>query len=488
VTADPGGLRPIVGDLGRAGHVSWVVTAYMRAETVPAVLAGKSGNLLFTDGGLATRAPAGRCGRGAGPRESRPRSVASWLSAGNNDLVDADVVVIGAGALGLSTALHCALAGRSVTVVERLTAGSQASGRAAGLFKSVQADELRTRLARRSITLAATFAGWAGEPLAVSSAGSFLIARTPEHRDYLRQELAQARGWGADVREAEPGQLGAVSYYRPNGADFALWCPEDVYIEEPLSLVAASVAAGRRCGAEVAENEPVTGILVSGGRVAGVETGRRTITAPVVVDAAGGWVRPVGALAGARVPVATVRHQLLITSPDSGVDPGDPIVRVVDAAVYLRPARGGLMVGGFEADPLPVAVEREAASFSTDDVPLDLGVLRKLADQVAAEAPVAGDALVDEHRGGLFTMSPDGRFVAGPVPGLSGLWVASGCNGSGFSSSLAIGEALAAWITSGSAPEGIAELAPGRFGPLGDEELVSRGIWQYAHYYDPAPA
>ena len=104
----------------------------------------------------------------------------------------------------------------------------------------------------------------------------------------------------------------------------------------------------------MAENEPVTGILVSGGRVAGVETERRTITAPVVVDAAGGWVRQVGALAGARVPVATVRHQLLITSPDSGVDPGDPIVRVVDAAVYLRPARGGLMVGGFEADPLPV--------------------------------------------------------------------------------------------------------------------------------------
>src|SRR5262245_65293772 len=61
-------------------------------------------------------------------------------------LVDADVVVIGAGALGLSTALHCALAGRPVAVVERHTAGSQASGRAAGLFKSVQADELRTRL------------------------------------------------------------------------------------------------------------------------------------------------------------------------------------------------------------------------------------------------------------------------------------------------------------------------------------------------------
>jgi glycine/D-amino acid oxidase-like deaminating enzyme len=400
--------------------------------------------------------------------------------------VDTDVVVIGAGALGLSTALHLALAGRSVTVLERLTAGSQASGRAAGLFKSVQADELRTRLARRSITRAATFAEWAGEPLAVAASGSFLIARTGEHGDYLRRELAQARGWGADVREAEPGQLAAVSFYRPNESDVALWCPEDIYIEEPASLITALLAAGRRLGVDVAENEPVTGILMDGGQVAGVETGRRTITALVVVDAAGGWVRQVGALAGARVPVATVRHQLLITSPDRGVDPADPIVRVVDAAVYLRPARGGLMAGGFEADPLPVDPERQPGSFSTDDVPLDLDVLRKLGGQIVVEVPEASTAAVAEHRGGLFTMSPDGRFVAGPVPDRAGLWVASGCNGSGFSSALGIGEALAGWITTGNAM-GMEALEPGRFGPLGDEELVRRGIWQYAHYYDPAP-
>lgn len=400
--------------------------------------------------------------------------------------MDTDVVVIGAGALGLSTALHLALAGRSVTVLERLTAGSQASGRAAGLFKSVQADELRTQLARRSITRAATFADWAGEPLAVAASGSFLIARTGAHGDYLRRELAQARGWGADVREAEPGQLAALSFYRPNEADVALWCPEDIYIEEPASLIAACLAACRRLGVDVAENEAVTGVIVDGGQVAGVETGQRTITALVVVDAAGGWVRQVGALAGARVPVATVRHQLLITEPASGVDPADPIVRVVDAAVYLRPARDGLMAGGFEADPLPVDPAGQAASFSTDDVPLDMDVLRKLTGQVAGEVQLAGAGTVAEHRGGLFTMSPDGRFVAGPVPERPGLWVASGCNGSGFSSALGIGEALAGWITTGSA-RGMEALAPERFGLLGDEELIDRGIWQYAHYYDPAP-
>jgi glycine/D-amino acid oxidase-like deaminating enzyme len=398
--------------------------------------------------------------------------------------MDADVVVIGAGALGLATALHCAMSGRSVAVVERHTAGSQASGRAAGLFKSVQADELRTRLARRSITKAVTFDDWAGTPLAVTRAGSFLIARTAQHREFLQRELAQSRRWGVDVQEAVlPARL---SYYHPAGQDFAVWCPEDVYIEEPTSLIQACLTACQRHGAVVAEKEPVIGIVVTDGRVTGVETEHRSITAPVVVDAAGAWVRHVAELAGARVPVVAVRHQLLITAPTAQVDPADPIVRVVDAAVYLRPARGGLMVGGFESDPRPVDPRHQPASFSTDDVPLDVGVLRRLAGQVSAEAPAAVSIPVAERRGGLFTMSPDGRFVAGPVPDRPGLWVASGCNGSGFSSSLALGEALAAWITGGTPPPGLSALSPGRFGPLPDDDLLSRGLWQYAHYYDPA--
>ena len=406
--------------------------------------------------------------------------------------MDVDVVVVGAGALGLGTALHCALAGRSVVVVERHTAGSQASGRAASLFKSVQADELRTRLARRSITKAMTFADWAGVPLAVSSQGSFLVARTAQHRQFLCQELAQSRRWGADVREASRAQLAdRLGYYRAVGDDFALWCPEDIYIEEPASLIQACLAACQLHGAVVAEKEPVIGISITAGRVAGVETEHRSIAAPVVVDAAGGWVRQVADLAGARVPVAPVRHQLLITEPTAQVDPADPIVRVVDAAVYLRPARGGLMFGGFEPDPLPIDPRLQSASFTTDDVPLDLGVLRQLAGQIKAEVPAASTVPVAEHRGGLFTMSPDGRFVAGPVADMPGLWVASGCNGSGFSSSLAIGEALATWITSDAPPPGMTALSPGRFGAVSDDALRTDGLWQYAHYYDPvasAPA
>ena len=401
-----------------------------------------------------------------------------------------DIVVIGAGALGLSTALHCALLGRSVIVVERDTAGSQASGRAAGLFKSVQADEARTALARRSIELAVGFGDWAEAELEVARSGSFLVARTGQHRDYLLAEAAQSRGWGADVQQASPADLaGRVSYYRgsSSGEELALWCPEDIYIEEPMSLVRAYAAACRRRGVQILESEAVVGIPVSGGRVAGVETEARSIDAGVaVVDAAGAWVRQVAELAGAggRVAIAPVRHQLLITEASAEVDPAEPITRVVDAAVYLRPARGGLMFGGFEAAPLPVDPGDQPPSFRTGDLPLDMGVLRDMAGQVADEAPLASAGPVAEHRGGLFTMSPDGRFVVGPVPDAPGLWVASGCNGSGFSSSPAIGEALADWITGGD-PAGLATLSPDRFPAMTDELLIKNGVWQYAHYYDP---
>jgi glycine/D-amino acid oxidase-like deaminating enzyme len=393
------------------------------------------------------------------------------------EIMNAEVVVIGAGALGLSTALHCAIAGRSVIVVERDTPGAHASGRAAGLFKSVQADELRTRLARHSIELAVSFGDWAGVPLDVTRSGSYLVARTTAHRDYLRAEASQSAGWGVDLREARASELAdRVSYYEPSAnTEFALWCQEDVYIAEPIDLVNAYLAAAKMRGVEVLEHESVTAITLSGHRVSGVETSERSISTAVVVDAAGAWTRQVAALAGAPVAVAPVRHQLLITEP-SAIDATEPIVRVVDAAVYLRPARGGLMVGGFERGPLAFDVGSPPA-----EIPLDRAILDGLADQVAREAPAAR-ANVVEHRGGMFTMSPDGRFVLGPVPDVPGLWVASGCNGSGFSSSPALGEALAGQITGTSAE--LAALSPARFGPLTESELISKGVWQYEHYYD----
>jgi glycine/D-amino acid oxidase-like deaminating enzyme len=410
-------------------------------------------------------------------------------------VMKADVAVVGAGALGLSTALHCGLGGRSVVVLDRRSPGSQASGRAAGLFKSVQGDEVRTFLARRSIDLVRAFAGWAGVPLDVAASGSLLIARSAGHKKLLAAELAQSLRWGVDLAVISPAEAGQRTggYCLPAGDEDVVWCPEDVYLEEPGALIDAYLAAARRAGVQVLADEPVTAVTTRAGAVTGLQTATRHIETGVVVDAAGAWVRQVGELAGAWVAAAPVRHQLLVTEPLPEVPAGAPISRILDSAVYLRPARGGLMLGGFEAAPLAIDPRAEPPEFDTDDVPLDRGVLDAMAASVAdlapaAQAAAAGQA-VAEHRGGLFTMSPDGRFLAGPVPEVPGLWVASGCNGSGFSSSPAIGEALAQWITSGRPEVDLSALSPARFsGVLTDEGLVERGIWQYSHYYDPLTA
>jgi glycine/D-amino acid oxidase-like deaminating enzyme len=414
----------------------------------------------------------------------------------------ADVAVVGAGALGLSTALHCGLRGRSVVVLDRRSPGSQASGRAAGLFKSVQGDEARTFLARRSIHLVRTFADWAGVPLDVASSGSLLVAHGGGHKKLLAAELAQSLRWGVHLAAISPAEAGQRTggYYVPSGDEDVVWCPEDVYLEEPGALIDAYLAAARRAGVQVLADEPVTAVTTSSaGAVTGLQTTARDIETGVVVDAAGAWVRQVGELAGAWVAAAPVRHQLLVTEPLPEVPPGAPISRILDSAVYLRPARGGLMLGGFEAAPLAVDPRAQPPEFDTDDVPLDRGVLDTMAAAVAGLVPaaqaVAAGRTVAEHRGGLFTMSPDGRFLAGSVPEVPGLWVASGCNGSGFSSSPAIGEALAASITGGRPAVDLSSLSPARFGSLAagvlaaraldDRVLVERGRWQYSHYYDP---
>ena len=407
----------------------------------------------------------------------------------------ADVAVVGAGALGLSTALQCGLRGRSVVVADRRSPGSQASGRAAGLFKSVQGDEVRTFLARRSIDLVRTFASWAGVPLDVAASGSLLVARSAGHKKLLATELAQSLRWGVDLAVISPAEAGQRTggYYLPAGDEDVVWCPEDVYLEEPGALIDAYLAAARRAGVQVLADEPVTAVTTRAGAVTGLQTATRHIETGVVVDAAGAWVRQVGELAGAWVAAAPVRHQLLVTEPLPEVPAGAPISRILDSAVYLRPARGGLMLGGFEAAPLAIDPRAEPPEFDTDDVPLDRGVLDAMAAAVADLVPAAQAAAagrtVAEHRGGLFTMSPDGRFLAGPVPEVPGLWVASGCNGSGFSSSPAIGEALAQWITGGRPEVDLSALSPARFsGALTDKVLVERGRWQYSHYYDPLTA
>jgi glycine/D-amino acid oxidase-like deaminating enzyme len=180
--------------------------------------------------------------------------------------------------------------------------------------------------------------------------------------------------------------------------------------------------------------------------------------------------------------VVPTRHQLLVTEPIPGVGPGFPIARVIDANVYVRHERGGLMLGGYEADPL----QPEALPDDVARLPLDIDVLWRLARSVSDQFPIFQDRAirVAEHRGGLPTLTQDDRYLVGPLPGVAGSWVMSGCCVGGLSVSPALGEAIAEWIVDGAPALDLSDVSPARFaGNVDEAELRERCRHAYATHY-----
>src|SRR5260370_42489134 len=114
-----------------------------------------------------------------------------WKGGSMIDKVD--VVVVGSGALGASTAFHLAKAGRSVALVDKAAIASQTSPRAAGLSGQLRWSELMTRLASRAVAKIERFTEETGEPMVFFQPGSLKIARTPEHEKQVHEEVAPGK-------------------------------------------------------------------------------------------------------------------------------------------------------------------------------------------------------------------------------------------------------------------------------------------------------
>jgi glycine/D-amino acid oxidase-like deaminating enzyme len=399
----------------------------------------------------------------------------------------AECVVIGSGALGSSVAFHLAKAGKQVALLDKHALGSQTSPRAAGLTSQARSTDLMTQLAKRAVRKIEGFEAETGEKLAFHQPGALKIARRAEHVAQLEREVERGRRIGTGIEMISPQEARAKNPFLHTGGILGvIYSPTDLYLE-PSQIPAGYARAAARLGVTMLPHTLVTGIATRNGAVTGVETEHGTIRCETVVDAAGAWLRAVAALSGAAVAMVPTRHQLLITEPIEGVDAKQPITRIIDANVYARPDEGGLMLGGYEQTPLQYDAQDLPARFDITDLPLDLDVLRGFADAVREQLPVfqrvPEEIKLRVHRGGLPTMTADGEHTVGPVPRVSGLYVAGGCCVGGLSMSPAIGEALAAWICDGNPPMDLSPLAPGREGTLDETALKVACRLHYAHHY-----
>jgi len=397
----------------------------------------------------------------------------------------ADAVVVGSGAFGASVAYHLARRGARVAVLERAALASQTSPRAAGLSSQVRATPALTKLAQRAVAKLAAFTAETGQPLRFTQSGALKIARTERDAEQLARGVARGAAVGVPIEMITvAGARRRLPILGEHGIVAVTWSPTDCNVE-PSELPIGYCRAAEKLGAVMLPHTPATGFDIGPRGVEGVRTPAGRIATRIVVDAAGAWARQLATALGAALPVIPTRHQLLITEPIAGVTPEFPIARVIDANVYVRHERGGLMLGGYEPDPL----QFDTATLPGDitAMPLDIEVLWRLARSVAEQFPIFQDPAirVAEHRGGLPTLTADDRYLAGPLPGVTGGWVMSGCCVGGLSVSPALGEAMAEWILDGAPALDLADVSTARFagGDLDERALRERCREAYATHY-----
>lgn len=368
---------------------------------------------------------------------------------------NADVVIIGAGGYGASVAYHFAARGVSTILIDRHAPASQTSARAAGLAVQIYADDHLSRISMRSVAKLRSFQRDTGEALRVHVTGSIKVARTDADAQQIAREIERGRALDVDI-----GPITAADAHRrapwlePWGAAAMWFAPGDLHFE-PGDLPRAYVRAAQRRGADVRCGTTVLAIEPDG-EASRVVTDHGTVHAPTVVLAAGAWAPEFIRALGLTLPVVPYRHMLFVTEPLPQVRMQDPCVRVIDAHSYVRPERGGLLFGAYE--PEPVAL-RCGAGVPQDmnEIALDETVLRQVANGMRELLPDLTGAPLALLRGGLPTMTPDGGWIVDRLPVAGDVFVVTGDNVAGLGPSPAVGEDLAAWISSGRRP---AELEP----------------------------
>ena len=366
----------------------------------------------------------------------------------------AEVVIIGGGVMGASTAYHLASAGmRDVIILEREDLlGQGATGRCAGGVRYQFATEVNIRLSLASLPMLERFREEIGFDPQYRQCGYLFVLTTRDEVAAFRRNLALQRSLGVETVWLEPDEIGRrLPLMRLEDALGATFHAKDG-LADPNSVVQGYASAARSLGAQVATGCPATGIAHWGGRVQAVETPQGRIACRHVVNAAGPWLAQVGALAGVSIPVEPVRRQMATTTAIPELPADFPFTIDFARSLYFHREGDGLLTGmsnpsqlpGFDQslDPHWEAVALEAAARR---MPLLENVGR-----LAAWA-------------GLYEVTPDAHPIFGPTP-VEGFWVVGGFSGHGFMHGPIAGKLMAEFLTLGRAVTvDVSRLDLGRF-------------------------
>lgn len=405
------------------------------------------------------------------------------------DPADAEVTVVGGGALGAAATYFLARHGyHDIQLIEAGAISEQTTSQAAGLVGQPRTTSERTRIAMASVSFFDSLERDLGYPADWRATGSLRIAISAAAEAELRQISAVAASAGLDVELIDARRLQELSPVLEDVSSvrLALWCPSDGYIQ-PNSLTQAYLSAARDLGARVVTGARVVGIDVTKGAVTGLRTTRGDIATELIINAAGPWAGALARLVGLDLPVVPVLHEYFVTDDQPGWGSSLPVLRVPEIQVYVRGEGHGILCGGFEPngtslDPTQVAVDSRLPREP------DWEVLGQFAADFSRLAPSVADAGVQTVFRGWPGFTPDGRFLVGPVSGVRGFVMAAGCNAHGVSGSAGIAECLVESLSDDVSPY-VRSLSPDRFVPRDWEWADARRRAQaVCENYYPLPA
>ena len=365
----------------------------------------------------------------------------------------AEIVVIGGGIVGCSTAYHLARDHKAdVVLLEqgKLTSGS--TWHAAGLVGQLRSSASITRVLKYSVDLYKQLKSETGLETGWKMTGCLRLATNQDRWTEYRRLATTARSFGMEMHLLSPEEVKAMwPLMEVSDLVGASWLPTDG--QASPSDITQSLAKGARMhGAKIHEGVEVTGFDLTEGRISAVLTSQGRIACDKVVNCAGQWARQVGAMAGINVPLQPVKHQYIITETVPGLATDAPTIRDPDRRTYFKEEVGGLVMGGYEPNP---------QAWTMDDVPNqwefqlfddDFDHFEQHMEQAMARIPSLAEAGVKQMINGPESFTPDGNFIMGAAPECTNMYVGAGFNAFGIAAGGGAGWVLADWVVSGEAP------------------------------------
>ncbi len=393
----------------------------------------------------------------------------------------AEVVVVGAGIMGLSIAYHLAELGvREVTVVDKGYLCGGASGRNGGGVRAQWASEANVRLMQESLRMCGEFASKMKINVWFRRGGYLFLARTNEVRARLEASVALQNESGLRTQMLSPAEAARiVPELCTEGLQAASYNPDDGVVF-PWPFVWGYARAAEKLGVEVAPWHEVVGFETCGKRIDGVRirpartggdgaAGAETFTIRThkVVNAAGAWSPTVARLLGVELPNKPHRHEICSTEP---LKPWlEPLVADLSDGLYFSQSTRGEIVGGIANQYVPAGLDQGSSH----------AFLGRYARSLVRACPVLADVKVLRQWAGCYDITPDANPVVGEVDEVEHFYQASGFMGHGFMMAPVVGKHLAAVVASeeGAArPASFAPFEPWNLRRFKEGKLLSEGM------------